>query len=256
MASRTLRNRTVEPTLQEDVFTSQSECDWPHDQPEQLDGVETDEATQLSTVEVNKMTVTETQAIPTNTTTKSEIHAGDTNANEHSELKIMLASILTKLDKLDKLEISHEALQNKLETSYKKLENKLEASDVESKERHEDLQNKLDKLETSHRKLKESNGKLQKDIEIKLEKLQENMKTDLKTVTEKLIQRFNLASENQGVETLNEEKTDVILRRQGECVDQTLLQDNQVNLLDQDQNSSVECVHVLATEQIESSSES
>jgi hypothetical protein len=95
---------------------------------------------------------------------------------------------------------------------------------------------------------------LQKDIEIKFEKLRENVKTDFKTVTEKLIQRFDLASENQGVEALNQEKTDVILRRQGERVEQIQLQTNQASVLDQDKNSSVECVQVLETEQVKSNS--
>jgi hypothetical protein len=129
-------------------------------------------------------------------------------------------------------------LQNKLEISYKKLENR------------------LDKLETSHRELKESNGKLQKDIEIKFEKLRENVKRDLKTETEKLIQRFDLTSENKVEEISNQERTDFILRRQGERVEQIQLQTNQASVLDQDQNSSVECVQVLETEHIESSSES
>jgi hypothetical protein len=88
-------------------------------------------------------------------------------------------------------------LQNKLETNHKRLENK------------------LNKLESSDRELKESNGQLQKDIEIKLEILRENVKSDLKTETEKLIQKFDLASENQVVGVSNQEKMDVILRRQG-----------------------------------------
>jgi hypothetical protein len=115
-----------------------------------------------------------------------------------------------------------------------KLENIIEASDRESKERHEALQNKLDKLETSHRELKESNGKLQKNIEIKLEKLRENIKTDLKTETEKLIQRFDLASEIQVVEVSNQEKTDVILSRQWEQAEQRLVEENKVGNSDSD----------------------
>jgi hypothetical protein len=43
----------------------------------------------------------------------------------------------------------------------------------------------------------ENNDKFQRDIEIKFEKSQENIKTDLKTETENLIQRFDLTSENQ-----------------------------------------------------------
>jgi hypothetical protein len=166
-----------------------------------------------------------------------DIYRGTLSAKEMSELKTMLASVLTKLDKLDKLEISH-----------KKLENKLETRNRESKERHEALQSKL---ESSHRELKESNGQLQKNIEIKLEKLQENIKTDLKTETEKLIQRFDLASENQIVEVLNQEKTDVILRRQGERVEQIQLQLNQVSVLDQELKSDVETLNPVENELID-----
>jgi chromosome segregation ATPase len=161
-----------------------------------------------------------------------DFYRGTLSAKEMSELKTILASVLAKLHKLDrlnklenKLEASnreskeryetskreskerHEALQSKLETCdreskerHEALQSKLETCDRESKERYENLQNKLDKLESSHRELKESNGQLQKDIEIKLENLQENIKTVLKTETEKLIQRFDLASENQGIE--------------------------------------------------------
>jgi DNA repair exonuclease SbcCD ATPase subunit len=164
-----------------------------------------------------------------------DISKGKLSAKDNmSELKTMLVSILATIQE------SKEALLNKLEISHKNLENKIEASDRESKERyemsnreskerhdalqnkldkleisHEALQNKLDKLETSHRELKESNDKLQKNIEIKFEKLQENVKTNLKTETEKLIQRFDLTSENKVEEALNQEKTDVVLRRQG-----------------------------------------
>jgi hypothetical protein len=111
MASHTLRNRTVERTQQEDIFTSQGECDWPHDQPEQSDEVEIDENTQLSPAKVNKTITTKAQMTPTNTMTVNEIYAGNANANNQSECKTILASVLTKLDKLE----------NKL----KKLENKL-----------------------------------------------------------------------------------------------------------------------------------
>jgi hypothetical protein len=224
-ASRTLRNRAIEPSQQEDVFTSQGECDWPHDQPEQLDEVENDEITQLSPAEVNETTATEAQVIPTNTMTRIEIYTGNTNANDQNEFKTILASVLAKLGKLDKL-------GNKLEISHRELENKLEIS-------HRELKNKL---ETSFR---ENNDKFQRDIEIKLEKSQENMKTDFETEIEKLIQRFDLASETQVVEVSNQEKTDVILRRQGECLEQTQLQANQVSVLDQDQNSSAEHDHLL-----------
>jgi hypothetical protein len=54
----------------------------------------------------------------------------------------------------------------------------------------------LNKLESSHRELKESSNKFQKDIKTKFEKLQENMKADLKTETEKLIQRFDRENKN------------------------------------------------------------
>jgi hypothetical protein len=111
MACRTVRNRTVELSQQEDVSTSQGECDWPHDQPEQLDKVQIDETTQLSPAEINETTATEIQVISTNTTTKSENYSRDTNANDQSELRTMLASVLTKLDKLDKLENKLEALE-------------------------------------------------------------------------------------------------------------------------------------------------
>jgi DNA repair exonuclease SbcCD ATPase subunit len=200
---------------------------------------------QLSPAEINETTATEAQVISTNTTTKSEIYAGDSNANEQSELKTMLASVLTQSDKLNKLENKLEALQSKLETS-----------DRELKERYENLQNKLDKLESSHRELKESNDQLQKDIEIKLENLQENMKTYLETETEKLIQRFDLASENQVVEVSNQEKIDVILRRQGECVEQMQLQANQVSVLDLELKSDVGTVDPLENRQIDLTDES
>jgi septation ring formation regulator EzrA len=223
----------------------------PHDEPEQSDEVEIDETTHLSPAEVNKMTVTEAQVIPTNTMTRSETYCGNTNANDQSELKTMLASILkeglkTLQDKLDKLD---------------KLENKLEVIDSKSNERYENSQSKLEtslrelenKLETSFR---ESNDKFQRDIEIKLEKLQENMKTDLETEIEKLIQRFDLASENQVVEVTNQEKIDVILRRQGECVEQMQLQVNQVSVLDQELQSDVETIDPLENEQTDLADES
>jgi hypothetical protein len=65
MASRTLRNRTVEPSQRDDVFTSQEVSVNGHminqDQPEQLDNnTELDETTQLSLVEANRATDTET----------------------------------------------------------------------------------------------------------------------------------------------------------------------------------------------------
>jgi predicted FMN-binding regulatory protein PaiB len=131
MASRTLRIRTVEPSQQEDIFTSQGECDWPHDQPEQLDEVETEETTQLSPTEVNEMAVTEAQMIPTNTMTRSKIYSGNTNADDQSELKTMLASVLAKL------EISHRELENKLETSFRENNDKFQR----------DIEIKLEKLQ-------------------------------------------------------------------------------------------------------------
>jgi hypothetical protein len=83
-----------------------------------------------------------------------DISKGTLGAKDNmSELETMLVSILATIQESkeryetshkeleNKLETSHKELENKLEISYKKLENKLEASDVESKERHEALQN-------------------------------------------------------------------------------------------------------------------
>jgi hypothetical protein len=57
------------------------------------------------------------------------------------------------------------------------------------------LQDKLEisnkELKESSKELRESNDKSQRDIEIKFEKLQENMKADLKTESEKLILRID-----------------------------------------------------------------
>jgi hypothetical protein len=92
---------------------------------------------------------------------------------------------------------------------------------------------------------------MQKNVEIKLEKLRENIKTDLKTETEKLTQRFDLADESQIAEFSNPEQTDVILRQQGERVEQMQLQTNQVSVLDQDQNSSVERNYLVENELID-----
>jgi hypothetical protein len=191
--------------------------------------------TQLSPTEVNEMTVTEAEMIPTNTITRNEIYSGNTNANDQSELKTMFASVLTKL------ETSHR--ESKERHSFTEQTNNLETS-------HRDLENKL---EISHR---ENNDKFQRDIEIKLETLQENMKTDFKTEIEKLIQRFDLASENQVAEISNQEKTDVVLRRQGERVEQIQLQVNQVSVLDQELQYDAETVDPLEIELIDLADES
>jgi hypothetical protein len=65
-----------------------------------------------------------------------------------------------------------------------------------------------------------------------------------------------LASENQVVEVTNQEKIDVILRRQGECVEQMQLQVNQVSVIDQELQSDVETVDPLENEQTNLADES
>jgi hypothetical protein len=109
MASRTLRSKTVKPSQRDDVFTLQEgECEWPHHQPELSDNdTELGETTQLSLVEANRATDTEAKMTRTNTITNGEKWSEKFNADGVSELKIMLASVLTTL-----------------ETSYKELQNK------------------------------------------------------------------------------------------------------------------------------------
>jgi uncharacterized coiled-coil DUF342 family protein len=92
----------------------------------------------------------------------------------------------------------------------KELLDKLEVNNRELKEINKTLQN----LKTSNRELRESNDKLQKDIHMKLEKSEEIMKTGLKTETEKSIQRIDTENQN----------SDVVLRRQGERVEQIQLE--------------------------------
>jgi uncharacterized protein YukE len=66
-------------------------------------------------------------------------------------------------------------------------------------EGNEELQGTLEasnkELKESNKELRESNRKFQKVIENKLQKLQENMKADIKLETENLIERFK--RENQ-----------------------------------------------------------
>jgi hypothetical protein len=74
MVSRTLSNITVEPSQRADVFISQEgECEWPHDQPELSDNdTEIDRTTQLSLVEANRATDTDTKMTRANTPTNGE----------------------------------------------------------------------------------------------------------------------------------------------------------------------------------------
>jgi hypothetical protein len=65
-----------------------------------------------------------------------------------------------------------------------------------------------------------------------------------------------LASENLVEEVSDQEKTDVILRRQGECAEQRQLQANQVSVLDLELKSDVETVDPLENRQIDLTDES
>jgi hypothetical protein len=60
-----------------------------------------------------------------------------------------------------------------------------------------------------------------------------------------------LTSENQVIEVSNQEKIDVNLRRQGECVEQMQLQANEVNVLDLEIKSEVETVDLSENRQID-----
>jgi hypothetical protein len=80
----------------------------------------------------------------------------------------------------------------KLESTNKELKESLENKiDTNSKESKRDFKALEGKVETSYRELKESNDKFHKEIETKFEKFQESMKADLRTETEKLIQRLD-----------------------------------------------------------------
>jgi hypothetical protein len=158
---------------------------------------------------------------------KGDIHRGTLSVEEISEIKTMLASILSKLEDRDREERErHEALLNIIETGHRKT---LASFDKVAESPQTDDQEKV------------SNQELQSDVE---------------TADSLGNGQIELASENQIVEFTFPEQTDVILRRLGERVEQIQLQTNEASMLDQDQNSSVECVQVLETEQIESSSES
>jgi hypothetical protein len=93
MASRTLRNRTVEPSQGDEV-----KWDWPQDQPEQLNSAPViDEIIQLSPVELevewSSVVGTEDQVARVNTTEK-EIITERSSADNTSEIKNMLDGVL------------------------------------------------------------------------------------------------------------------------------------------------------------------
>jgi hypothetical protein len=71
------------------------------------------------------------------------IRSGTVSANDQSELKTILASILAKLDKLDEL-------KNKIEIMDRESKERHEISNRESRERHEAL---LNEVEISHKNL-------------------------------------------------------------------------------------------------------
>jgi hypothetical protein len=158
------------------------------------------------------------------TMAKGDICSGTLSAKEISELKTLLASVLTKLDKLDKLEIS-----------YRKLENKLEGRDRESRERHEALLNKIEtshrelgnglgaKLEASHRKTLAISDKAIESFKITSPQIgdqekvsDQELQPDVEIVDLLENGQIDLADESQIMEFSNPEHTDVILRRQGE----------------------------------------
>jgi hypothetical protein len=87
MVSHTLRNRTAEPSEQNNVFTSQmGECDWPHDQPEQSDNdTEIDETIQLSLVEENRVIDSEAQVTQANEMTNGKVDSEKPNVDNTNE---------------------------------------------------------------------------------------------------------------------------------------------------------------------------
>jgi hypothetical protein len=94
------------------------------------------------------------------------------------------------------------------------LQDKLEINVRELKESYNVLIESNKELKENNRESKENSIKFQSDIETKLEKSQEHMKTDLKTETEKLIQRTDREIQN----------SDVVLRQQGEYVEQVMVE--------------------------------
>jgi chromosome segregation ATPase len=202
--SHTLRSRTVESSQRDDVATSQEgECDWPHDQPEELDELGVDETTRLSPAEASQTMDSEAQMTEATKITTGKVYIEECNVNNISELKTMIASLFAKLDtstrelreshkelkenlqdKLDTNSKDLKDLQNKLDTNSKNLKNLQNKLDTTNKELKESLENKIDttskeskrdfkaledKLETSYREMKESNDKFQKEIETKFE---------------------------------------------------------------------------------------
>jgi chromosome segregation ATPase len=188
MASRTLRSRTVESSQRDDVATSQEgECDWPRDQPEELDREpQLDETTQLSPAEASKTMDSEAQATETSKTTTGNVYSKESNASDMSKLEFMITSLFAKLDenlqdKLDTNSKDLKYLKDKLDTNskdlkldtnskdLKNLQDKLDTNSKESKRDFKALEDKvettnktLNKLETSYRELKECNDKFQR----------------------------------------------------------------------------------------------
>jgi hypothetical protein len=200
----------VESSQRDDVATSQEgECDWPHDQPEELDNeLGVDETTQLPTAEANQAIDSEAQVTETSKTTTGNAYSKESNASDMSKLEFMITSLFAKLESTNK-ELK-ENLENKIDTNSKDLKNLQDKLDTNSKESKRDFKALEGKVETSYRELKECNDKFQKEIETKFEKLQESMKADLKTETENLIQRFD--RENQKLNKQLTEKLDSEIR--------------------------------------------
>jgi hypothetical protein len=92
-----------------------SESDWPQDQPEQLGSVcELDEPTGAQVMRADASEII------------GETHSEEPKVDSTSELKNMLASVLTVIQESnkelqDKMETYHKALENKVDTSIKEL---------------------------------------------------------------------------------------------------------------------------------------
>jgi uncharacterized protein (DUF342 family) len=164
MAGRTLRNRTVETSQDDDeIFTQQSKSDWLEDQPQQVG----------SEHELDEVT---------------EAHSENIKLDSTEELENMLSSVLAVIQQTKKkLQESNQMLENKIENGHKQLQDKMENSHKELKDTNTALEKKT---EAKNKELREINNKFQKDMEIKFQGFQENVKRDIRAETEQLTISF------------------------------------------------------------------
>jgi uncharacterized protein YccT (UPF0319 family) len=120
--------------------------------------------------------------------------SGKFSAKDMSELKTTLASVLTKLDKLDKLETSYSELWESFKETIASFDKAIGSSKIDSPQ--------IDNQESVPEQNQNSN------VEI-VDPLDDGV--------------IDSASENQIVELPNQEKTDVILRRQVEQAERKIM---------------------------------